>query len=235
METTIISVFYDIKISNIKSISSEPNFINFKSKIKELKNNLILFVDDRYIDDFLNLPLSTIIPINNDWLIKNIETWRYIDNERKILNNPKYKQLLSERIEKKDLACLYPEHNIFSHSKIDFINYASLWYDIEHIIWIDFDNFIKVDNINVIDNDLFNIFLNDKLDQNDLIPKYVLSKGLKKFNTSYFYGNSVIMSKIQYEYHKIIEEFRSIGIADDDSHIFLIIYFRCPELFNLLI
>ena len=93
---------------------------------------LVVFLDDRYLLTASRLinqrniqnTFVYLIPINEDFMEKNIRSWRYIEREATIMRSAIYQERIKFRPFQNTPETKFPKYNCLMHSKIDFIEYA---------------------------------------------------------------------------------------------------------------
>ena len=249
MSFTIITSFFDIGREEweVSERETEHYFQCFEEFFFQ-PYKLIIFIDDRYLEKIYELQKKynnttyTIIPINKEWLEKNIWCWRLLDKETEIMNSEHYKSLVCNRYT--DPEVRFPKYTLINHAKIDFVCYAikNNLIDDDIVAWSDFGCRKNTDNttykpFNNIDFNLINI---NKL--NVCVLKDIVESDKNMYNlivnqnpiiTGGFYiGNKEILLKYQELYHIVLLLFQFNNLADDDQHIMLQCYFQYPDIFN---
>jgi hypothetical protein len=206
---------------------------------------MIVFIDSRYIN-FINVELLKnviLIPIDEDFLNKNIHSWKNIEKARIIMNSEFYKKLLIKRINNGHPENIYPEYNCINHAKIDFIKYAVPFIKTSFVCWSDFGYHFSVFNnnsskfpTNILNIKFFNtsklnFCLINKIEEYDSIS--ILQNAPDIFSGG-FYGLPIkLVNPFQELYHSCLDELYSMNISDDDQHVLLKCYYKKPELFEL--
>jgi len=248
----LISAFFDIGRENFKNSSrSVETYLNSFKNYYMYNYDMIVFIDDKYSNEFINLdPNKIIIPINREWLIKNLKSWQQLDQVINIMNSDSYKELVQNRITNGNPENIYPEYNVINHSKIDFIKYAidnNLVNSNNFICWSDFGYFNSILHNNPsefpqfeLDLEKFNknklnFFLRNQINEEDSDIIYTLLNAPEIF-TGCFWGGSIENLEILYHlYHECLDELYNMNVSDDDQHIYLRCYLKNPEIFNLTI
>ena len=218
-DITIVTAFYNTENTNsYVYINSFLHYLNLDYK-------MIVFVDDRYIDIILKYYNKSkysnkiFIPIDEEWLKKNIYTWSLLEKETHIINNS----------EKNN-----PKYNIINHSKTDFITYAinNNLIKNDFICWSDFEQYNKklflqytlsLDNF---DKDKLNFILHNSISN--------LKSGKISLINSFFCGNKKNMLKLNELYHSKLNEFYNNNITDNDYNIYLKCYIENNKLFHII-
>jgi hypothetical protein len=252
-EIITITAFMEIGRENWLVLNrNKEDYIDSFKKMLFLNKNMIIFMDDKYINLIDNYcdENKIIIPINANWLKENSESWKKIDIAKNIMNSDKYKELLNVRINNGNPENIYPEYNTINHSKIDFIKYAIDYNFIkknQFICWCDFgyyhsilhnnhDEFPYVHlDLNRFNTNKLNFFLRNKISLNDFDMIYTLVKAPEIFTGSFFGGNSKVMLELYKIYHECLNELYLNNISDDDQHVYLRCYLKKPELFELFL
>ena len=252
--TTLVSLFYNINRDRWTGASSKDNRKDYLVPFREfmkLKYRMIVYIDETFYndvtEDLKNFPEANIelIPINEQWMKDNIWAWSKLDREREIMNDSNYQNRLHRRISLGYPENTKPEYTIITHSKIDTINYAieTDKNPTDYYMWVDFgyfqnkisEKFIPnegVVNLDVLNKDTVNICCVNKIDERDRDIDYTLINAPEKIGAYCFFGNKEKLKEFQILCHKWLEHFQSIGIADDEQHLWLQCYFENPELFT---
>jgi hypothetical protein len=244
-----ISAFFDIgrgswpilSRSVDKYISSFYNYLPFNY-------NMILFMDDKYID---KIPLTTnlkIIPINLKWLETNVYAWKVLEKAKEIHASEFYKNLASQH---GSVENIYPEYNAINHAKIDFIIHAIMNHIGEDsdamICWSDFGYFNSILHNNpdefpnrqidcrYFSSNKINCFLYDTIKPNDYDVIYTLTKAPVTFTGSFWCGDCSIMFTYQKLYHECLNELYQQTISDDDQHVMLRCFIKDSSIFELFL
>lgn len=245
--TTYITAFLDIKRDNWSKFKRtfDDYYNSFKPFIKLFDqrvcedDNMIVFMDTKYIESFRNnIPKNTkieVLPLNKDDLPK----WKYIETEFSIMNDPKFIELLGNRSGFPEHN--YPEYTIINHSKIDIIcniidNYADI-YKNKYFSWVDFGYFSKEQNIpnrlldiNKLDKTKINYSLINPVEKQDSDIYYTLRFAPEVVGGFWFFGSREKMKEYQQLYLETYLKFHELKIVDDDQHIALQCYFNHPDL-----
>lgn len=254
-ELVIVSAFLDIDRQNwSKYQRTVENYILSFSNYFNYSNKMVVFVDDKYIKEIQLLYNNSshnnaiFIPINTEWMSKNIYAWQQLNISKSIMESENYKFLLKDRIVNGSPENIYPEYNTINHSKIDFICYAinnNLINSDSFICWSDFGYFHSIlhnnpsnypvasIDITKFKSDKLTFCLRNKIDNNDRNIIYTLVNAPEKFTGSFFAGPTNLMLKIQFLYHTSLKEMYDNNISDDDQHIYLRCFLKEPQLFNL--
>jgi len=270
-DITLVTAFLDIGRENWKNndFKRTPQFyIQSFLTYLQYPYKMVCYIDDKYIDAVLshyeNSPYKNkiFIPINKDWLTKNIYAWSLIENDRLILNSDTYKNFLKKRLpimypdgipetNVREHLCpenIYPEYNAINHCKIDFIMYAIENKHIETYFtgWTDFGYFNTyhsdgsslphsiLDTSNF-DRNKITICLRRKIIDNDKNMFFTLLYYYELFIGAFYAGPTHIMKRFQELYHDSVINLYKNSISDDDQHVYIQIHVRDPEIFNLCI
>ena len=245
-EVTIVTAFYDIGRGNWGNMKrSIEYYINSFKNYLNLRYSMIVFIDSRCIN-FINVELLKnviLIPIDEDFLNKNVYAWKNIEKARTIMNSEFYKKLLIKRINNGNPENIYPEYNCINHAKIDFIKYAVPFIKTSFVCWSDFGYHFSVFNnnsskfpTNILNIKFFNTSkinccLVNKIEEYDSIS--ILQNAPDIFSGG-FYGLPIkLVNPFQELYHSCLDELYSMNISDDDQHVLLKCYYKKPELFEL--
>jgi protein YibB len=250
--TTLITFFYNIGREKWRSYPRTVyEYIDAFDIFLNYDNEMIIFVDDRYFDlikhkiDYSKYKNKKVLPINLDWMKKNIWAWQKLDRETEIINDEIYKNLVRHRVEKNYPENTNPYYTILTHSKIDFVNYAINigLVKTDYVGWVDFGYFhnkssneflpngsLKIDKL---DSEKINLCLINPIEPSDKEIVYTLQNAPEKIGAYFFWGSKNNLKLFQDMCHKWLEYFQSINIADDEQHLWLQCYFENPDLFKL--
>lgn len=257
-EITMVTAFLDIGRSNWnKCVKSTKDFYieSFKNYLL-LDYKMVIFLDDtllcEFIEDSKLNPLKynnkIFIPINIEWLKKNLLSWKQYDVVKNIMQSKEYINLLKDRIEQEYPENIFPEYNIVNHSKIDFIHFVinnNLIPKNDFICWTDFGyhysvygkNFYKFPNntidIRKLNQEKINFCLHNKILQEDFNPYFTLVNAKVTFTGGFFGANQENMLKLYELYHECLNDFYSNNLSDDDQHIYLRCFIKNPNMFEL--
>jgi hypothetical protein len=256
-DITLISAFFDIDRMNWSKFSrSTENYINSFIHYFNYDYKMIIFIDDRYINE-VNEKISkmnndnknnkTLIPINYNWLNENIHSWKQMESVKKVMSSEYYKRVVNNRIQRGYPENLYAEYNLINISKIDFICFAidNNLIANDFICWADFGYFSSLFNNNVnmfpiasLDIKYFNInkinvCFKNKLDSNDIDYMYTLLNAPEKITGGFWGGNKTNMKHYQKLIHNEINKMIENNIFDDDQYVYLRCFFKNQHLFEL--
>ena len=257
----MITAFFNINRENWNVLNRNVDYYIESLKILlSTEKNIIVFIDDRYIElDFIqnyiyNINIlknkSKIIPINYGWLYTNSKSWQKNEICKNIMKSNDYINKVSKRIEAGNPENIYPEYNTINHSKIDFIKYAIDNNMIENndlICWCDsgYHKSILHNNpfefpysnldSNKFNDDKLNFCLRNKITENDKNINYTLINAPEVFTGSFFSGNIDLMNKLYSLYHECLDDMYNLNIADDDQHVYLRCFLKQPQLFELFL
>lgn len=240
-----VSAFLDINRNEWKDFNRniEKYFEYFSPFINMFleKGEMIVFMDTKHLKKFENMISNTkikCIPIDEDFMVKNIHVWKFLEKETEIMNSLEYKKFLHTKMSFPENT--KPKYTLINHAKIDFVNCASFLTNAEYLCWVDFGYFQKKSNIpqnfidlNKLKRDKINYQLLNPLTETDGDIYYTLKNSPERIGGFFFFGNKRNLEIYQKMYHKMLEKFRNLGLADDDQHIALRCYFENPSLFHL--
>lgn len=241
MDYCFVTSFYDIGRSNWNHFNrSTDTYLNYFRILCQMKIPLIIFIDKKYyqiVEEICNDArpdgiFTNIIPIDDDFLTKNIESWNYRETEEKIMNSELYKRIIKHRSH-----C--PETNnanytCINHAKIDFIKYAIdnniADFSPTYYGWVDFGYIRDTNNL---PNDrcftLNNLYRNDNvyyLQLNEVgefgsDPYYNLIYAPEIVSGGFFIGSRSSLLTYSDMYKNALKSMHSINIADDDQAVIL--------------
>lgn len=244
-----VSAFFDIGRGQWpNSARSVDRYISSFCNYLPFNYNMILFMDDKYIDKIPLSPNLKIIPINLRWLETNVYAWKVLEKAKEIHDSEFYKNLASQH---GSIENIYPEYNAINHAKIDFVTYAITHYiGLEsnyNVCWSDFGYFDSILHNNIkefpsriLDSRYFspnkiNFFLYDIIRPNDYDIIYTLTKAPVTFTGSFWCGDCSIMFKYQKLYHECLDELYQHQISDDDQHVMLRCFIKDQSIFELFL
>lgn len=249
-DVTLVSMFYDIgrKDWELYSRKVEEYFQAFEVFLK-YNYTMIVFVDDRYIDQLYDKCLGSnisLIPINEQWLVDNLWSWSRLAQEQHIMQSVFYKSLIPHRIERFYPENVNPYYTILTHSKIDVVNYVidkNLSQN-KFLAWVDFGYFYNKISEEFLPNDILdlskfnldkvNLCLVNPIDKNDMDVIYTLQLAPEKIGAYFFLANTENFKQFQSLCHRWLIRFQEeYNIADDEQAIWLQCYFENPDLFEL--
>lgn len=231
------------------SRSFEDYFTCFKDLLKPFKNanpseyEFVIYIDSRHYEtlkEYTDLyPVSTLISIDENFMNTNIPVWSRLEKEIQIMNSPEYKALIPSRQ-------IYPENNVptytlINHAKIDFVTYTMdnisnapflLWADFGYCKHPSYTPEYLIDPTKL-QLDKINYTLINAIDERDRDIIYTLRNAPEKIGGFFFFGNRPVLKRYQQLYHKILDYYQSMNIADDDQALVLSCYFNEPELFAM--
>jgi hypothetical protein len=180
-----------------------------------------------------------IIEINEKFM-NNLPSWKKLERETEIMESVQYKNLMRHRLRFPEHS--HPKYTIITHCKTDFVYLSLQNYKYDYYCWIDFGYCKKPEwipkkliDINKINKNKVNFTLINPLDQNDSNIMYTLHVAPEKIGGYFFFGNKETVTKYINLYHKNLDEFQKLGIADDDQHLTLRCYYENPDLFQLYV
>jgi protein YibB len=250
----LVSSFLDIGRGEWKEYSRDPRvYIESFLKYLDYEYEMIVFVDERYYQEITRSYNKSIhknkiiIPINEEWCKKNLESWKSLERYREIMSSEYYRKIVDQRINLGYPENTSPEYNIINHSKIDFINYCidKNLSSSDFFCWTDFgyfsailknekENYPKsILNPSLINYDKITFFLRNKIAEQDENPIYTLINSPEKFTGSFWCGNSKNLKILHNLYHSSLREMIDKNIADDDQHLYLRCFLKNPEIFQL--
>lgn len=251
-EIVIVSAFLDIKREEWATFSrsTESYLSSFRSYLRYKAHKIIVFLDDKYADQFSSDNL-TVIPINNEWMKTHIYAWQQLEKSTEIMQSYFYKSILQHRINLAIPENVYAEYNAINHSKIDFIAfciYDKLIPPDSLICWSDFgyfysilgnDQFILSKLVGLdarkFDPDKITFCLRNKIQTRDEDMMFTIMYAPEIFTGSFFAGSSHNMLLLQKIYHVCLQELYDHHLSDDDQHIYLRCFLKNPSLFQLYI
>jgi hypothetical protein len=248
----------DIKRSPSFYTDSFATYLNYPYK-------MVCYIDDKYIDDILKKYSTSpyqnkrFIPINREWLLRNIRAWKNIENDRIIMNSDKFKDFLKGRLPHmypegipetnvRNHLCpenVFPEYNIINHSKIDFIANAIMngYITTKYTGWSDFGYFKSYHydgtlpkstiDVNKLKPDKITFCTRRRMIPDDTNMMWTLLFGHELFIGAFYAGPTELMLRFQHTYHEAVNKMYEHFISDDDQHVYIQCYCLNPELMHL--
>lgn len=247
---TLVSMFYDIGRESWGLYPRKVDeYLTAFEKFIEYNFNMVVFVDDRYIDKLYPKIQNTnikLFPINFNWMLDNIWAFSKIEKEKEIMNSSEYQSLVADRIKRNYPENVNPLYTILTHSKIDFVNFAIDYclVDTETVAWVDFGYFYNktspefLPNSNQLDLtkfdlDKINLCLINPLDDKDLDIRYTTLVAPEKIGAYFFLGNRSKLKEFQDLCHLLLNWYQDNNLADDEQALWIQCYNQLPELFKL--
>lgn len=255
MSLCLVTAFLDIGRQDWSSFrrSVGQYFRNFYPYVKMthnsyrdelIPNEIIVFMDDKYATELSNLCQENkhikVIPINREWMQKNIHAYRQLHRETEIMESEKFKSLIKHRLGHPE--CSKPEYNIMQHSKIDFVCHVieEKLSDAKYYAWTDFGYFqnpatiptkpLKIDKF---DLDRVNFQAINPFTALDFNIMFTITNAPERIGGFFYLGNADQLKKYQILYHQVCMDFHEKGIVDDDQHIMIQCIARDPNLFKV--
>lgn len=246
-----VTAFLNIGRSNWKNFSrSVDNYIDsFLPYIELFENNrdsdceMVVYIDETIYSTLKekigdDLPIK-LIPINEDYLLKEMPIWSRLEREQEIMNSDLFKTMVGSRVS-------FPEaHNarytLINHLKIDFICHTLVNHtSAEYLCWTDFGYFkqknripMKMLDINKLVLDKINYTLINPLEDIDRDVFYTLRFAKEKIGGFFFFGRRDVLVQYQQLYHETHQELQNDTIVDDDQSIALQCWAKKPEMFAM--
>jgi GR25 family glycosyltransferase involved in LPS biosynthesis len=243
-EITYVTAFYDIGRDNWKFFQrgTEEYFKCFEKFLK-MNINIIVFIDSKLENNLRKIVVNclakvTIISIDENWLLKNTNCWKFIDLEQKNMETESLKALTKLRQQCPETN--NAKYNAINHAKVDFISYSiQKLTKSPYLCWVNFGYFKNesIDagplDIKKLKTNKINYTLINDIDDNDTDIEYTLKYAPERIAGYFFFGPREKLLDYAQLYHKIHHDFISSGYADDDQHIVLRCYLSRPYLFEL--
>jgi hypothetical protein len=237
MDYCFVTAFYEIGRKNWQHYKrSQDEYLEYFCLLAQMQIPLVVFIDQQYYEIVKTIcsdlrpknMFTNIVPIDDGFLNKNIKSWSYVEQERKIMNSELYKRVIFHR--KHCPETHIPEYTCVNHAKIDYIKYAIeniLNDDVKYVGWIDFGYIRKSkdmphDKVFVYDklkNNHINMIYNNQIDEFDSDPYFTLIFAPEKILGGFLFGSKENLLKYWETYHNTVQKLHRIGIADDDQAI----------------
>ena len=249
----IITAYLDL--SDIIKSKTPSVYLNYFSNFLELKNNIILFYDEKIetelneLIEIKNKKNISLIKINRNFLEKNIHGWKHLKNSNRILNSDYFNNIKKRRPcqgTTPEVNCV--EYNLINYSKIDFINYI-IDNDLsnhQYYAWLDFGG---VREKTWMAEDLtynpIECFVDDNalhmLAYPEILSRWKMPTDWnheflyfwKKIAGSLIFSHRKNFKTIQEKFHKECEIMLSHNLIDHDEPVWLMLKFRFPELIKI--
>lgn len=245
MSLCLVSAFLDIGRGNWRVFrrSIAQYFVHFLP-YTNMKHEMIVFMDDKYIDNLrqlcCNAPHITIIPINREWMSKNIHAYQQLHREVAIMRSSNFRKLIYHRHAHPE--CSQPEYNIMQHSKVDFVCYAieKKLSQAEYYAWTDFGYFQNPSRVPKNPLDLTKFDLErvnfqgiNPVTEKDFDIMYTLVAAPERVGGFFYLGGIPQLQQYQLLYHTVCDKFYNNNIVDDDQHIMIQCLAHQPDLFKV--
>lgn len=214
--------------------------------------DIILFIDSRHYDTLQTIVSGSgkknisLIPIDEEFLCRNIPSWSFIQREGEIMSSYFYKHLLYE---KNNPEHTYPKYNVIQHSKLDFVKYVidNNLTGCKYLCWSDFGFFMNKEKIpqglengnlsfNLMDIDENRVnycTINHISDTHDRSIYFTLTYPFETIGGFFFLATKEKHIEYNSLYKEVLQrEFYDMGLTDDDQHVALRCYFNKPDLFT---
>lgn len=253
-EVTLVTAFYDIGRSkwNSQFTRKSEEYIESFRVFLSYDYNMIIYVDDRYYEKLNKLVESSphaknklLIPINENWMSKNIWTWTKLPREKEIMSSDNYRKLIPHRIAAKYPENVNPEYTIITHSKIDFVCKAidDQMISTDIVVWVDFGYFYnktqdkhipkKRFDTSKLDLKKINLCGMNEITEEDRNILYTLTHAPVKICAYLFAGTKDKMKWFQSQCHEALEIYQDNGLADDEQALWLLCYFSNKDEFKI--
>lgn len=225
---------------------SKENYLLWFSYYLNFSVPMILFVDEPYWDDVAficrNAPNIQRISINKDWILKNIDGWKYFEAVKKVMESDSFKKLIGHRAQYPNVTV--PHYVTNTYTKLDYVDYAikNNLFNTSYVAWTDFGIFkdpgyhltnFKI-NMNYFSEDTIVIPVLHMPKEMDKDPIYSLTVAPDCFSAGFIGGTPKKMQELNLTFKRIVELFLNAGITDVEQHILIHCYYENPEGFNLL-
>ena len=208
---------------------------------------MVVFIDKKHIDRLQQeLCLETkitLIPIDFEWMHKNLPMWRTLEIERSVMSTPYYKNMVAHRNSCPE--CYIPEYTLINHCKIDYICHLidnpSTYNISDYYCWVDFGSFQlpekvpeRMLDVSKLDPYKINYTLINPITHIDRDPLHTVVFAAEKVGGFFFAGSKILLKQYQALYHSVLNYYQNVlGIADDDQALVLACYFMRPDLFAM--
>ena len=228
MTAIFVTAFYDIGRNSWDNYYNRnmDAYINSLNKIiLNIDNQIVIFLDDRYLNKVIKRDNVLIIPINDEWLHNNTLGWKFLEVTKIIMNSEKYINLVGH---KDNPEHKYPHYVTIVNCKLDFITIAYNTLKINtNYIWIDAGYLHTVDSLE--SNILFNKTPTDKILLflvNSIIPQdfdiiHTLIHARPLVTGGLFIIPHQYIYLLYNTYFKCVKKLIDLNIVDDDQHILL--------------
>jgi hypothetical protein len=217
-------------------------YINyFKQLAENIDYTLVVYVETDILKEIVNTVTlkNNIILIDSTTISTYLNT--HIESERLIMESDKYKQKVPE---KRKIAPEHsvPQYTLVTHSKIQYVSHTKkIMPGYDYYGWIDF-GWVRNNAIETIPRNLDLNKLGNKIVMNNLdpIPKdHILAETMLSRYEVFIGGGSYIVPThlleiFQWLYDKKMEEWKHLGIADDEQNLLYQLWSENKEMFKLI-
>lgn len=233
----LVTAFLDLKRNTWSGFQrGVDGYLGNFERLLSIGTPLVVYIDEALMDRVLQLVQTTrskhphvyveVVPINRQFLQKNIYAWSLLEREKEIMASVAYQQLVGHRQVHPEHSI--PEYNMVNHAKIDLVVYTM---DVLHqpkpydrYGWVDFgychNNSVVPRNpiqLSRLDGSCITMMTHAPLEQADGDPVYTLQSAPEKVAGGFFMGSRNVLHQYQAAYHKALQELHARGIADDDQ------------------
>ena len=225
---------------------NKENYLLWFSHYLNFSVPMIIFVDEPYWDDvqFIcrNNTNITLIKIDKEWIIKNIDGWKYYPRVKEVMESEKFKKLINHRAQYPNVSV--PQYVTNTYTKLDYVEYVikNNLYKSDYIAWTDFGIFkdagyhLTKFEINIAHFSLDKIVIPvlhmpTEKDKNIL---YTLQNVPDCFSAGFIGGTPEKIKEFNILLKTIIELYLTNGLTDAEQYLFMHCYYQNPDGYNLL-
>ena len=225
---------------------SKENYLLWFSYYLNFSVPMIIFVDEPYYEDVecicRHAQHIKLIKIDKEWILKNIDGWKYFEGVKTIMESDKFKKLIGHRTQFPNVSV--PQYVTNTYTKLDYVEYAikNKMFDTPYVAWTDFGIFkdrgyylenFKI-NMSLFSPDKIVIPVLHKPTEKDKDPIYSLTVAPDCFSAGFIGGTPQLLQYMNKTFKKIVEVFLAAGITDVEQHIMIHCYYENPDAYNLL-
>jgi hypothetical protein len=124
---------------------SKENYLLWFSYYLNFSVPMIIFVDEPYYEDVecicRHAQHIKLIKIDKEWILKNIDGWKYFEGVKTIMESDKFKKLIGHRTQFPNVSV--PQYVTNTYTKLDYVEYAikNKMFDTPYVAWTDFGIF----------------------------------------------------------------------------------------------
>jgi hypothetical protein len=239
----IVTGFFDIGRDKWNSFRRTPeNYYYYILNFMQIRAPLIFFTEERFIPMFSvirkTLPEPTVfVPMT----LENLPASKYFKDFAELSSDKRY---LEMHPNPQAPEVCQPLYNIVTNSKIDLMYFSSKLVEAEIYIWIDagythgkkdLKNFFYYPSSLFKFKDKVSIIQLKELSFANPNPIEFFKQYIDILAGGFFAMGREIIEKVREKYFALLEQIlKDFRIKDDDQYYWTLLYFKEPELFNLI-
>ena len=225
---------------------NKENYLLWFTYYLNFKVPMIIYVDEPYWDDLEYICARAhnihLIRINKEWILKNIDGWKYFDQVKGVMESAKFQEIVKHRLQFPNVSV--PQYVTNTYTKLDYLEKAISdgLIKTDYIAWTDFGIFkdpgyhLKSFEINM------SQFSPDKIilpvlhmpTEKDKSVLYNLQVAPDCFSAGFMAGTPEKMREFNKTFKAIVEYFLKNGLTDVEQHLLIHCYFQNPAGYNLI-